>query len=205
MQKEFDYISENYLNRVSLSLLALNRVSKDELLSIEAFNAPLYELIYIATVGGVEEYLYHRLSKEVFENEDSIQKYIDVYNNRYRKHKKKQHIQYTPPFSTDAVEYIKETLAIYQTYHNLDVMKVYFQEISGFNTDECPSWDKLEPIIKNRHYIVHHGARNNDGERVSIKPYDVSLAYEIARNFISEVEEAFVRMGKSPLIIDPRD
>ena len=84
MQKEFDYISENYLNRVSLSLLALNRVSKDELLSIEAFNAPLYELVYIATVGGVEEYLYHRLSTEVFENEDSIQKYIDVYNNRYR-------------------------------------------------------------------------------------------------------------------------
>lgn len=85
------------------------------------------------------------------------------------------------------------------------IIQDYFQEISGFNTDECPSWDKLEQIIMNRHYKVHHGARKNDGERVSIKPYDVTLAYEIARTFISEVEDTFVRMGKSPLIIDPRD
>ena len=76
MNTEFDYISDNFLNRARLGLLALNRVSEGELLSMEPFSTPLYELLYIATVTGVEEYLYHRLAKEVFENEDSIQTYI---------------------------------------------------------------------------------------------------------------------------------
>lgn len=204
MNTEFDYIIDNYLNRARLALLGLNRVSEGELLSMEPFSTPLYELVYISAVTGVEEYLYHRLSKEVFENEGSIQKYIDVYNMK-RKKKPKQHIQYLPPFSDEAIEYIKDTLCVYQTYHRLDVIGGYLKAISGFNPDECPSWHKLKPIIKIRHSIVHHGARYNDGERVSIKPYDVTLAFELAESFISEVEEVFVRMGKLPLIIDPRE
>jgi hypothetical protein len=54
--EKFDYISSNYLNRISLCLTALNRVSSEELLSLDVFSAPLYELIYAATVTGVEEY-----------------------------------------------------------------------------------------------------------------------------------------------------
>ena len=80
MDTEVDYITDNFLNRARLGLLGLNRVSEGELLSMEPFSTPLYELVYIAAVTGVEEYLYHRLSKEVFENEGSIQKYIDIYN-----------------------------------------------------------------------------------------------------------------------------
>ena len=64
--EKFDYISSNYLNRISLCLTALNRVSSEELLSLDVFSAPLYELIYAATVIGVEEYLQHRLINEVF-------------------------------------------------------------------------------------------------------------------------------------------
>ena len=57
---EFDYISSNYLNRIDLSLLALNRVGNDELLAFGVFSEPLYELIYAATITGIEEYLHHR-------------------------------------------------------------------------------------------------------------------------------------------------
>jgi hypothetical protein len=38
---------------------------------------------------------------------------------------------------------------------------------------------------------------------MKIKPYDVTQAYELARKFINEVESAFVKIGKKPLIVNP--
>ena len=87
MENNFNYCVDNYLSRVELSLTALNRVSNEELLSMSLFNNALYELLYIATIGGVEEYLYHRLYHEVFDNEDNMLRYIKKYND-YRGRKK---------------------------------------------------------------------------------------------------------------------
>ena len=73
---KFDYTSGNYLNRVFLSLLALNRVDKDQLLAIDVCSEALYELLYAATVTGIEEYLQERLINEVFASEESKKKYV---------------------------------------------------------------------------------------------------------------------------------
>ena len=61
----------------------------------------------------------------------------------------------------------------------------------------------MKPIIQNRHTIIHHGARDKDDKRIELIPYDVTKAVELARNFINEVEAAFVKADKQPLIIDP--
>lgn len=204
MENNFNYCVDNYLSRVELSLTALNRVSNEELLSMSLFNNALYELLYIATIGGVEEYLYHRLYHEVFDNEDNMLRYIKKYNDyRGRKKANKYQLKCIPPYSDEDIDAIKESIAVHQTYHNLNIVRSYFEAISNFDVNDCPSWDKLEQIINNRHLIVHHGARSNDGDKLVIKPYDVTQAYELAKKFILEVENAFIKIGKDRLIVRP--
>ena len=193
---KFDYISSNYLNRVSLCLTALNNVSNKELLALEVFSAPLYELIYAATVTGVEEYLQHRLINEVFASIENTRKYVKVYN-----HKKKLKNNYQ--LNEEDKESIYNSLYNKQVYHQLDIVCEYFTHISDFDVSLCPSWESIKPIIKKRHLIIHHGGRDASQKTMKIKPYDVTQAYELARKFINEVEAAFVKTGKKPLIVNP--
>lgn len=194
---EFDYISSNYLNRIDLSLLALNRVGNDELLAFGVFSEPLYELIYAATITGIEEYLHHRLRTEVFSSKEATSKYVKNYNHLKRIKDVDKRLK------EDDKDGIENSLFNKQVYHQLDIICQYFISISGINVAECPSWNLMKPIIQNRHTIIHHGARDKDDKRIELIPYDVTKAVELARNFINEVEAAFVKADKQPLIIDP--
>ena len=82
---KFDYTSGNYLNRVFLSLLALNRVDKDQLLAIDVCSEALYELLYAATVTGIEEYLQERLINEVFISDENKKKYVKTFNHNFHR------------------------------------------------------------------------------------------------------------------------
>ena len=196
INNELDYISNSYLNRIDFSLYAL-RVNNDVLLSIPMFSQPLYELIYAATITGIEEYLHHRLRTEVFSSKEATSKYVKVYNHlkRIKDNDKK--------LKENDKDGIENSLFNKQVYHQLDIICQYFINISGINVAECPSWNLMKPIIQNRHTIIHHGARDKDDKRIELIPYDVTKAVELARNFINEVEAAFVKADKQPLIIDP--
>ena len=177
---EFDYISSNYLNRINLSLLALNRVGNDELLAFGVFSEPLYELIYAATITGIEEYLHHRLRTEVFSSKEATSKYVKNYNHLKRIKDVDKRLK------EDDKDGIENSLFNKQVYHQLDIICQYFINISGINVAECPSWNLMKPIIQNRHTIIHHGARDKDDKRIELIPYDVTKAVELARNFINE-------------------
>lgn len=193
---EFDYTSSNYLNRVFFSLTALNRISKDELLAIKVFNDALYELLYAATVTGVEEYLQYRLTHEVFASKEAICKYVKTYN--YKKKKRIEH-----HLKEDDEEGIKDSLYNKHVYHQLDIICDYFTKVSNFDVNQCPSWEQMKLIIAKRHAIVHHATRDANNNKIELTPNNVTQAYELARKFINEVEAAFIKAGKEPLIINP--
>lgn len=102
--KGYNYIIDNFLNRLSLATLGLTYISRQELLSIPAFSSALYELVYAAAVTGVEEYLKYRLYKEVFFSNECIRKYVIKYNRYQRNKKLKLHISF--PLSLEDKEII---------------------------------------------------------------------------------------------------
>ena len=213
---KFDYTSGNYLTRVHFSLIALNRVDNDELLAIDVFSNALYELLYAATVTGIEEYLQERLINEVFASEESKKKYVKTFNHKFhyrsknqRKNNKeesnkeeKREIFY---LEEDDEEGIRYSLFNKQVYHRLDIICDYFTNISNFDVTQCPSWEAMKKIIERRHLIIHHGSRDVNGNRIKLMPYEVNQAYDLANKFIEEVEAAFVKSGGNPLIINPEE
>ena len=198
---KFDFTSGNYLNRVFLSLLALNRVDKDELLAIDVFSKALYELLYAATVTGIEEYLQERLINEVFASEESKKKYVETFNHNFRRKSTNQQ-KTLFPLKEDDEEGIRDSLFNKQVYHRLDIICNYFTKISNFDVTQCPSWEPMKKVIERRHIIIHHGSRDVNGNRIKLNPYEVTQAHELANKFINEVEAAFVKAGGNPLIIN---
>lgn len=194
---EFDYITGNFLKSVYFSLLALDRVDKKELLAIAPFSKALYELLYAATVTGIEEYLQHRLTHEVLVSQDTKKKFVKLYNRNKRI--KNSNIK----LSADNEDDIRESLYIKLVYHQLDMLCKYFKDVSNIDITQCSCWEDMKQIIKNRNTIIHHGGRTIDNQEIPITSYEVNQAYRLASQFIDEVEDMFVKAGKDPLIISP--
>jgi len=97
---------DTVINRVELALIGLDYLDdlknghSPELLSMESFNRPLYELLYAAIVTGVEDYLRTRLKKDVVESEDAMRKYLRRYNDIY-KNKSEKRILFSKEDSLD--------------------------------------------------------------------------------------------------------
>lgn len=203
--KEYDYISENFLNRVSLAMLGLTHISKGELLSLSPFHSALFELVYAAAVTGVEEYLKYRLYKEVFSSEKSGRSYVSKYNEHNKNPKRKIHVKF--PLNEEDREIIEDSIQTKQICHRIDQIFDIFDYISGtdFKDNECDSAKDIYTIVNTRHLILHNGGRNNMGDRIKFSAYDVNQAVETARKFIGEVEARFVSLGKERIIVEPTE
>ena len=165
MENQLIYIGDAYLSRVELALTGLDyldNTNTPELLSIDAFNRPIYELLYAAIVTGVEDYLQNRLHLEVFRSQKSLFRYVGKYNDLIEKDRKdssrKIHLNGYPPSEED-MEIIEDSLFNRQVYHRLDRVKKYLEAITRLKIDSAVNWKGLAEIIQMRHTIIHHGGK----------------------------------------------
>ena len=205
MEESPVYIGEAYLNRVKLALIGLDYLDGDmkaesaELLSIEPFNRPLYELLYAAIVTGVEDYLRTRLKHDVLKSEERMRLYLHRYNYYYRKKRERQ-IQFSKdePLTPDIQERLLETLDNH-VYHRIDIINGYFEAVASVKLPEDDLWQKLFAIIQTRHIIIHEGGKRPNGKRIELTPYDVHQALNVAEHFVLQAERLFYQKGNEYL------
>lgn len=198
----FDHIRSYYLGRVFLSLHALRLVGEEELLSLSPFNDALFELLYAGVVTGIEEYLQDRLHKEVFKDNNTIQRYIDEYNNK-NSQKAQLILSVGLPLSDEGKNKIEETLYSKQVYHRLDILRGYFKKVSNVDIFDNQIGKKIKSIVETRHKIIHHGSKEKDGSRIKIDISEVQRVYDLAASYIYGMEELFIKEGHGILMERP--
>ena len=197
MENQLIYIGDAYLSRVELALTGLDyldNTNTPELLSIDAFNRPIYELLYAAIVTGVEDYLQNRLHLEVFRSQKSLFRYVGKYNDLNKKSPRKIQLNGYPPSEED-IEVIEDSLYNRQVYHRLKIIKQYLEAITHLKLDSAANWEGLAKIIELRHTIIHHGGKTESKERISLSSYDVHQALKAAQSFIHDLEDYFQKNG----------
>ena len=211
MEENLIYIGDAYLSRVKLALLGLDyfdgteRERAPELLAIEPFNRPLYELLYAAIVTGVEDYLQSRLKKDVLVSEDAMRKYLKKYNYTYRRKKDKQ-IAYSEdtPLTEEIREKIIESLELH-VYHRIDMVADYLEAVTSIKIPEDELWNQMHDIIQTRHVIIHEGGRFPNGERIALTPSHVHQALNVSERFIEQTENLFFQKGNGFIYDIPED
>lgn len=211
MKDSLEYIGEAYLSRVKLALIGLDYLDshKDdqskELLAIEPFSRPLYELLYAAIVTGVEDYLRIRLKHEVTKSEDRMRKYLNQYNYNYRRKRDRQiSSSKESVLSNETKERLLDTLDSH-VYHRLDLVAHYFEAVAGVNLPKDTLWNQMLDIIHTRHIIIHEGGKLPCGNRIELTPYAVHKALEAAERFIQQAEDLFYEKGNGYLYDIPSE
>lgn len=205
MEENLFYIGEAYLNRVKLALIGLDYLDgtkhdqTSELLAIEPFNRPLYELLYAAIVTGVEDYLRSRLKRDVLQSEDSMRRYLKKYNYNFRRKKDKQiSFPEDTPLSEEIREQLLDSLD-HHVYHRIDMVADYLEAVTSVKLPEDDLWNQMRDIIQIRHVIIHDGGRFPNGERIELTPFHVHQALSISEQFIQQAEILFLQRGNGLL------
>lgn len=202
-------VSGLYLGRVAACLEMLKK-SDDSLIQLYTFSKPLYELMFVGAVAGVESYLHARLRKEVFSSVSNCQAYVLSYlkHGNIKDSVLKSALQSIRNSSINFLPEGRDKELIIDTlnrhaYHNLKAISIkYYVPVCGLNLETCRNAKSFSEIVEMRHKVVHDGGRVNQSEFVDLTILGVCQAYETAINFIEEVECQFQEKGSTPLFYE---
>lgn len=204
-----NYVTGLYLGRVEVCLELLKK-TEDSALQLECLSKPLYELLLVGAVAGVESYLHARLLKEVFTSVSKCQAYIMSYLRHGSKKDKilemvlksiKDNSICTLPEGNDK-KLIIETMNGH-VYHNIKVISDYYYEpVCGLNLKKCPHAHEFHKLVKLRHKVVHDGGLVNHLKFVDLNISEVCKAFNTAKAFIDEIEKWFSQNGSTPLFYE---
>ena len=198
-----------YLGRVELCLELLKKTD-DSALQLECLSKPLYELLLVGAVAGVESYLHARLLKEVFTSVSKCQAYLMSYLRHGSKKDKvlEMVLKSIKDNSICALPEGNDKKLIIETmnghvYHNIQAISDYYYEpVCGLNLKKCQYADDFLKLVELRHKVVHDGGRVNHLKFVDLNISDVCKAFNTAKAFIDEIEKWFSKNGSSPLFYE---
>ena len=199
-----------YLGRVEICLELLRKTND---IALQCTSKPLYELLLVGAIAGVESYLHARLRKEVCTSFAKCQAYVISYlshngNKRDKDILLKIALKSIKDSSINALPEGKDKDIIIETmnrhiYHNIKTISDnYFEPVCGLNLTKCRNAEAFNKLVDQRHRVVHDGGRVNQLDYVDLNIYDVCKAFKTAEAFIEEIETWFSKNGSTPLFYD---